>query len=225
MPRRGAFYVRGLCIAVAFTASVGAIGCSGASASALFADGDDSGAPTVNGDASTGESIDAGHDAAAPAHDASTPIPSDDSGAIATDPADAADPIADFGIRCGATTCTAAGDVCCRMASGASGSPHGGDDDTFACLPAGTCAVLPSALAIPCDDAADCEASGHPGGICCASLDAQTGEAESIACTSAQACTGVLQTNLCATDAPAACPNGGTCKISQTTIPGYDICF
>ena len=222
--------------ACAFGIALGTSACSGATDSGLF----DPGGSTGGGNEGAG---DAGHGVLdGSGFDASTSPPDRDAHVDPVPPADSAPPVEDDAaahdasfpdaapsaeppsVRCGNTTCDPATNVCCRI--------PGGTTDVFACLSAIACGAVVGALAIPCDDAVDCAGSsptnGTPGAgneVCCATLNAQTGRAESIACMPAQSCTSTLQTNLCGPNAPDACPNGGTCKISQTTIPGYDICF
>ena len=212
--------------------ALGTGACSGATDSGLFNQ------ESSNGGVGSESASDAGHGVL----DGSSPPPDRDAHVDPVPPADSAPPIEDDaaaddasfpdvapplpppGIRCGSATCDPATNVCCRIPGGAT--------DVFACLSAIACGAVVGSLTIPCDDAVDCAGSsptnGTPGGgnqVCCVTLNAQSGRAEGIACTPAQSCMSTLDTNMCDPNAPDACPNGGTCKISQTTIPGYDICF
>jgi hypothetical protein len=198
-----------------------AFACGGAKDSGLFALPSDDVVPEQNG-----------HDAGAadgsvapppPDHDGGHPPPSDDGAPPHEKDADLPDtnpppPGGDPGIRCGNTYCPPDGMVCCRTGGGV------GLGDTFTCVPPGSCQQF-GELEIPCDDAADCDAKGQSGDICCVTQNAQTGRAEDITCLAAADCNGSLQTNMCDKNAVDPCPNGGTCKPSQTTLPGYDICL
>ena len=213
----------------ALAIALGTGACSGATDSGLFnqegsnggnENASDAGHPHLDGSTSTPDR-DARVDPGSPA-DGAPPVEVD--AAYEASLPDAAPPSEPPGIRCGSATCDPATNVCCRI--------PGGTTDVFACLSAIACGAVIGSLTIPCDDAVDCAGSsptnGTPGSgnqVCCVTLNAQTGRAEGIACTPAQSCTSTLQTNMCASNAPDACPNGGTCQISQTTIPGYDICF
>ena len=109
-----------------------------------------------------------------------------------------------------ATTCKLGTQVCCRS---------GDAPPSFACSAAAGCLNI-SDMPIPCDDANDCEKLGHPGALCCAQTTA--GKATSVGC--AATC-GVNSTNLCDPLAADPCPNGGSCQVSVTTLPGFHICF
>ncbi len=77
---------------------------------------------------------------------------------------------------------------------------------------------------LPCDDAADCDALGNIGDVCCAQA-AQNGIVSQVQCRAASECSAKNgQTNLCDPSASNPCPNGGTCQASTVSIPGYSIC-
>lgn len=109
-----------------------------------------------------------------------------------------------------ATTCKLGTQVCCRS---------GDAPPSFACASSAGCLTVGS-MPIPCDDANDCDKLGHPGELCCAQTAG--GKATSVACS---ATCGLNSTNLCDPLAADPCPNGGTCQVSVTTLPGFHICF
>jgi hypothetical protein len=209
-------FVSGL-TALTFTAAV-LVACGGSAGSDLFggASGDDGGAA---GDTGQGTS----EPDAATLADATTPPTPDASQRDAAPPPtkdasvpDTFVPPTDPGIQCGTTECDPASALCCRF-----GTPP---NDSSTCVsPAGCQSV--AALPIACDDAADCDAAGHPGQICCATLNAQTGRAQEVRCRSAQSCNGSDQVVVCDAATTGPCPNGGTCRPSATSLPGYDICL
>lgn len=192
------------------------IGCSGAAETNLFngvSEGTDAGADAASHPAAFDAS--APDVAAPPREDASAadtsapPAPEDASAPDTSAPSD------NPGIQCGNAYCKPGTDVCCRLDTAL--------NPTFVCLPAVGCSAITS-LAIPCDDEADCTESGTPG-VCCVTENAQSGRAESVECVAADQCGSDLQTNMCNSPSNDPCPNGGSCKPSQTTIPGYAICI
>jgi hypothetical protein len=114
----------------------------------------------------------------------------------------------DPGINCpGIGTCYVPAQVCCK------------GDTSFVCAPAGGC----GGISIPCDDTADCTAAGHAGTVCCLT-GATTGVPPSVACMPPSACVGSQgRTPICDPNVPT-CPTGQSCQLSQTTLPGFNIC-
>jgi hypothetical protein len=202
-------------VAVALTA---AVACGGSQASDLFGDPGSTGS---NPDAATPPLVDASipEDTSASIVDA-PPDPTDTSPApdVAVKDVGApdthVDPI-DPGIACGASECKPGGLVCCRIGTGMNPS--------FACIAPGGCQQI-SAFSIPCDDADDCDTAGHPGDVCCVTANQQTGAAQEVRCRAPKDCVQSTQTTLCDPSEPDPCPDGGTCRESKTTIPGYWIC-
>jgi len=208
-------FLAGACAAML---TCGAWGCSGATETGLFSGGDAPAPPPPStADAAAHPSSRDAGGGGVTGNDASLPDPPDGA-PPETDDANIPDTSShpdNPGIQCGTSYCHPGTDICCRVDTALS--------PTFLCLPPQGCSTV-GELAIACDDADDCAAAGGAGEVCCVTEDAQTGRANRIACTPASACTSNLQTNMCSTNAPA-CANGGTCKPSQTTIPGYDICI
>src|SRR4051794_12736648 len=201
-----------------FLIAAGAVvsACSGAAATGLFNEGSnaetDAGAHPVKVDASVPAS-DASVD---PPQDASIPVPDSAPQTEDASKPDTSIPNDNPGIKCGNAYCQPGSDVCCRIDNSIA--------PTFMCLPPAGCPKT-GALAVTCDDAADCEQTSGDGDVCCVTQNAQTGRAESVECMPAAQCASGLQTNMCDGLSADPCPNGGTCKPSQTTIPGYDICI
>ncbi|MEO6419998.1 MAG: hypothetical protein ABIP39_11350 [Polyangiaceae bacterium] len=111
-----------------------------------------------------------------------------------------------------AMTCKVGAQVCCRS---------GDTPPSFNCAASAGCNAFGN-MPIPCDDADDCDKLGHPGDLCCAQTVA--GKANSVSCQAAGSCV-TNATNLCDPLAGDPCPNGGTCQVSVTTLPGFHICF
>lgn len=198
------------------------IGCGGAAETGLFGD------PTGGGGGGGGQGSPdaAASDGAVTLTDGGTRISdgggrSDarvtDSGMMGTDAgmgSDTSPPPPANRINCNtmAVTCTLSTQVCCRA---------GDAPPSFSCAPAAGCNAIGN-LPIPCDDADDCTKLGHPGDLCCAQTMA--GKANSVSCLPAASC-GNNSTNLCDPLAADPCPNGGSCQVSVTTLPGFHICF
>ena len=112
-----------------------------------------------------------------------------------------------------AVTCALGDQVCCRSG--------GGPTPNFNCTAAAGCNAVGD-MPIPCDKADDCSKLGQPGDLCCAQTVG--GKASSVSCVPPTSC-GTNSTNLCDPLAADPCPNGGTCQVSVTTLPGFHICF
>jgi hypothetical protein len=172
------------------------------------------GAPGGGGDAGTGGVDGSGVDSARPGSDSGGRDATNDvSPGIDSGPTDP-------GIHCGASECTVGAQVCCRV-TGLAGS-------SFGCTNVNSCNGG-ERLPIPCDDAADCQAMGT-GLVCCATYQVNTATqlatVVSVSCASSSEC--VSKNNeviVCDPTAPDACPQGGTCKPSQQTMPGYNLCL
>jgi hypothetical protein len=109
------------------------------------------------------------------------------------------------------TKCGVGAEVCCRSAG-----------TLLACTGSGGCTGI-TQLAIPCDDALDCTALGHPNELCCATI--QSNGVREVACRKAADCDVSTRRNLCDPMAADPCPIGGTCKLSTQTMPGFWLCF
>lgn len=124
-------------------------------------------------------------------------------------------------VACAAASCSLPSQVCCR-----SGPPT--DLATFACAASVGDCVQPGDLPIPCDDARDCTALGHPGTVCCAQgtfdQNAQILIVSLVSCRSAGSCQGEARRIICDSQAPGACTGSLTCKPSVSALPGYDLC-
>ncbi len=182
----------------------GAIGCGGATPSDLF------GTPP---DASIDvQPIDAGKDVRADADKPDTGPPP--SPIIACGP-----PINQPQAKCDATK----KEYCCRR----------GDADPFKynCETDPTSCNDPNSVSIQCSSSQNCAAIGLIGSVCCGTLVGTGGGGSVIVgtqCTSVSNCTSggsVGKTILCDPGAPNNCPNGGTCKLSAQTMPGYYLCI
>jgi hypothetical protein len=122
-------------------------------------------------------------------------------------------------IQCGFVTCAVGTEVCCRKSTGPAVQNY--------CSAPAACVSSPlqQTVAIPCDDAADCTALGKPGTVCCASLD-QNAQVTEITCREPRDCRSQQgRYNLCDKNAADPCPNGGTCKPTNQTLPGYNLCY
>jgi hypothetical protein len=176
------------------------VGCGGSTETDLFGSGTGSADSGGTNDATT----DASHDVGADAKDAAPDVPKED-----------------LGIQCGTMVCPVPGKECCRQ-------DPGGGQFVYQCMDPGVCVQQAnSPLTIPCDDTLDCEKAGHAGQLCCVTAAADGGGgADEIVCRAPIDCTKQLgRTNLCDPNAPNPCPNGGQCKPSTQTIPGYNICI
>jgi hypothetical protein len=108
--------------------------------------------------------------------------------------------------------------VCCRR-GGVGGF-------SYACGAPTACTGVGS-LAIVCDDASDCPT----GQVCCGAIvggPGGIGVVNKIGCLAPGSCPASSNTVLC--DPPGAtgnpiCYTGTTCKMSMTTMPGYNICI
>lgn len=119
-------------------------------------------------------------------------------------------------VHCGASECAGPSLVCCRPANDADGG-----SDT--CITQAACAAS-KAMPIPCDDTVDCATLSGPGQVCC--VTATTTGAAEVLCRPMAQCTNDLgRSNLCDPRVPNACPNGGSCKASESTLPGYYLCI
>ena len=112
-----------------------------------------------------------------------------------------------------AMTCALGDQVCCRSG--------GGPTPNFNCTAAAGCNAVGD-MPIPCDKADDCSKLGFTGDLCCAQTAG--GRATSVSCVAPGSC-GTNSTNLCDPLAVDPCPNGGSCQVSVTTLPGFHICF
>ena len=112
-----------------------------------------------------------------------------------------------------AMTCALGEQVCCRS---------GDIPPIFDCTPAAGCNAM-GEMPIPCAGADDCTKLGQPGDLCCAQTPG--GRATSVSCVPPNSCGGPNTTNLCDPLAADPCPNGGSCQVSVTTLPGFHICF
>jgi hypothetical protein len=130
--------------------------------------------------------------------------------------------IGDPGIACGQNPdCTVGAQVCCRTSTI--------NGVTYACTAAGACAAAIERMPIPCDDAQDCATLGQ-GGVCCATYKfdpvAQRTSVVSVACMPSPLCTTPNSAVImCDKGAADPCPNGGSCKPSQQTFPGFYLCI
>jgi hypothetical protein len=197
---------------------VAAAGCNGAEDSGLFgtpsgtSDGEDSGAveeedgSTAAGDGST-------------ARDGGTTKkdgvgPTEDSGNPSSDGGPTVDAAVGRTIGCtldAGNKCAVGNEVCCRSAGALLG-----------CTGSGACTGI-TQLAIPCDDALDCNALGHPNELCCATI--QSNGVKEVACRKPAECDVSNRRNLCDPNAADPCPIGGSCKLSTQTMPGFWLCF
>ncbi len=198
--------------------SVAAAGCNGAEDSGLFgapsgtSDGEDSGAvEEEDGSVAAGDGA-TPKDGGATKKDGGGPT-TGDSG----DKLDAGPTIdATVGRTIGCTldagnTCAVGNEVCCRSVGA-----------VLACAGSGACTGI-TQVAIPCDDALDCTALGHPGELCCATIQSNT--VREVACRKPSDCDATNRRNLCDPAAANNCPNGGTCTHSSQTMPGFWLCF
>jgi hypothetical protein len=108
-------------------------------------------------------------------------------------------------------TCSVGNQVCCRSAGA-----------VLACTANAGCTAV-AQVPVPCDDALDCTAMGHPNELCCATIDANAVSA--VACRTQADCSQTNQRNLCDPAAADPCPLGGTCRMSTQTMPGFWLCF
>jgi hypothetical protein len=195
-----------------------AAGCNGAEDSGLFgtpsgtSDGEDSGAvEDEDGSTATGDSG-TSRDGGTTKKDGGTTT--EDSGTPDPDAGPTIDAAVGRTIGCtidAGNKCAVGNEVCCRSAGALLG-----------CTGSGACTGI-TQLAIPCDDALDCTALGHPGELCCASI--QSSAVREVACRKPSDCTASNRRNLCDPAAANNCPNGGTCSLSTQTMPGFWLCF
>jgi hypothetical protein len=180
-------------------------GCGGATASDLF------GTPPSVTDASVDAiPTDAGNDA----RDATPDTGKPPSPIVACGP-----PLEKPQSKCDATK----KEYCCRR----------GDTDPYdyACETDPTACSDPGDVTIQCSSTQNCAAIGLIGSVCCGTLVGTGGGGSVIVstqCTSTSNCTSggsVGKAILCDPGAPNNCPNGGTCKLSQQTMPGYYLCI
>lgn len=120
-------------------------------------------------------------------------------------------------VSCGMNMCGVPEQLCCR---GGQFMPY-----SYTCQSPGDPCV---GLQIPCDKAANCDALGFPGQVCCAHYIPFGGNgtiADSVSCKPSNQCTQMQSSIiLCDPKDQNPCPNGGQCVLSQGTIPGYYFC-
>ena len=187
-------------------------------------DGDGGGAATSGGSDAALQNIDA---SAGPPGDAGTPSLGADSSA----PADGGSPpphpgsqdggsdpgsVGSVGVKCEGVpggSCSLPAEICCRK-------DEGGGYYLYSCTAPGACDVgVGGALEIPCDDARGCGAY-----VCCATYEQRT--TTDIACRPVGECKPQnARTIVCDPRSASACPNGGSCRLSTFTLPGYFICM
>jgi hypothetical protein len=154
--------------------------------------------PLLDGDGSVSHA-DAGSDAA-----------KDTGHPEAAPPLDVAPPP---GVQCGEAVCTLGSQTCCREGTAA---PY-----TLQCTAASAC----TGLSIPCADAADCAAGGHPGDVCCGHFD-KSDIVDQVGCVDPSGCRYVdSRVILCDPSAPDACPGGEMCETSSLTLRGFNLCL
>ena len=199
--------------------------CGGAAGSDLFAGGGgstfdtpDAGGPATP-DATTPGAKDAG---VTPVKDASVPTIKEagaDAAVIKKDAGmrDASTGGSDASVACAMATCAVPGETCCRTSK---------PIETFACTAGATCPV--GDMAIPCDDANDCEVAGKPNTVCCGqgAIDGLSQEFKiiSVQCRSPGNCNAQDRRILCDDTVSNACPNSLKCTAS-TELPGYKLCL
>jgi len=121
-------------------------------------------------------------------------------------------------LACGATTCNAAAEACCRTAIDA--GPDAASFQ-FRCLAdASACASDVDAL-YACDRGASCVAQGHAGQVCCG----RGGPTSGSSCTALADCLDGGRV-LCAPGNNAECPldSGLTCQASAVNNAGFSVC-
>jgi hypothetical protein len=201
--------------ALAFAGGFAVVSCTGADESDFFgspsAPGVDSGATEDDGSTATDDGGAASDGAPARkdggGSNADSGPPKPDAGVIDAGEARTIGCTLDAGLRCAVGT-----ETCCRSLGPA-----------FACTASAGCAAV-AQLSVPCDDALDCAALGHPNELCCATTVSNV--VRDVACRKAVDCTLTAnRRNLCDPSATDPCPNGGTCKLSTQTMPGFWICF
>lgn len=180
------------------------LACGSATESELF------GTPPVGADAGVDAAKDAGGDARDAAQDTGptlTPI-------IACGP-----PLANPQAKCDASK----QELCCRR----------GDTEPFkySCETQEQNCADPTDVPIHCSSTATCAGLGLVGSVCCGTLVSTGGSGTAITgttCVAPSNCVSggsVGRAILCDPGSPNACPNGGTCKLSAQTMPGYYLCI
>jgi hypothetical protein len=186
----------------------GAIAVTSAGGSALAA------CATFSGEASAPAGTDGGggDDAPASGPDAEAAVDATANEASADAGVDSGH-VARFVLGCGMTTCTIAGDVCCRDYGMT--APAG-----LSCARANDICPLPGDLRFTCDDNDDCTVLGFPGSVCCGTLSSSgniyfLGKTE---CSLAENCVGPADVRLCDRNVSGQCPTGKPC-IDRMTYP------
>lgn len=186
--------------------------CGGATKNDLFGGGPSDG--SILGADGSLVGTDAG---VAPGSDAATDPDATDADGGRRDAGRDAAPV-DPGIRCEprGTFCTVGTQVCCRSAA-----------DQFSCVAANGCYSVAS-MPIPCDDADDCAKLGHPGDVCCATVDLITNRATEVTCRSGGDCTRDDDRRvLCDPQLPSQpqCPANTRCQASTQILSGFYLCL
>ncbi|MBL8608675.1 MAG: hypothetical protein JNL38_15220 [Myxococcales bacterium] len=122
-------------------------------------------------------------------------------------------------IKCGATSCKPGVEICCRKP----GIPN----PEYGCTAPNACNGT-NALAIPCDDAADCAAAGQTGTVCCArTISAIDSRVNKITCEKPSNCVGDQSAIVCDPSLPSTgqCAATLSCKASVVSLPDYNLCL
>jgi len=122
-------------------------------------------------------------------------------------------------LSCGSGACNAVTQACCRTGVGSDASPYG-----YVCVNDGGACLGGSAVLVGCDRAANCEAQGKPGDICCANVPINT-KATAARCVAPSACAADAGTIVCGPGDDELCTAlSRKCLPSSVTIVGWDIC-
>ncbi len=114
-------------------------------------------------------------------------------------------------------------EFCCRRGD-AQPYKYGCETDETACADVND-------VPIRCSTTQTCTGQGLIGSVCCGTLVASSGSGSVItntSCVAPNTCVSggsVGKAVLCDPNAPNNCPNGGTCKLSSQTMPGYYLCI
>ena len=185
--------------------------CGGATDSGLFG-----GSSTGDTDSGVG-----GHDASSttdagnhPGSDASAMPDGEAPKDAAPPPKDSAPPPPVDVVACqGTAGCKVGTEACCRK--------QNGTGFTSSCTPIGQCDQ--GALEIPCDKQRDCDLLGAPGDLCC--VTGGQPSASEVTCRPAAECTSAQgRAAMCDPMVATSCTAPLHCQMSQSTIPGYNIC-
>lgn len=94
------------------------------------------------------------------------------------------------------------------------------------CTSPADCQDLDVEMAIPCDEASDCETLGDPGYVCCGIIDPGSGAIAQVRCLPPNSCRRRQgRTPLCNPNDSAACNDNRVCGMSGALLPGYNVCL